>query len=148
MHSSPRPTAADAMLPPELQVGDHTSIDRALDVLRGSRTDLVLIRDDTGRCAGIVTREQLSVPGAKPWYADNTRVRDIAHDHSPFARPGMPAAEVAADMRERSLAALPVVDDDGYAVGIVTAARLQTVLTTGPGNTTEQPDRDLGADAP
>lgn len=60
----------------------------------------------------------------------------------------MPAAEVAADMRERSLAALPVVDDDGYAVGIVTAARLQTVLTTGPGDTTKQPDRDLGADAP
>ncbi|WP_276209659.1 CBS domain-containing protein [Streptomyces albus] len=72
----------------------------------------------------------------------------MAHDHSPFARPAMPAAEVAADMRERSLAALPVVDDDGYAVGIVTAARLQTVLTTGPGDTTKQPDRDLGADAP
>lgn len=139
---------ADAMLPPELQVSDHTSIDRALDVLRGSRTDLVLVRDDTGRCAGIVTREQLSAPGAKPWYADNTRVRDIVHDHSPFACPAMPAAEVAADMRERSLAGLPVVDDDGYAVGIVTAARLRTVLTTRPGNTTEQPDRDLGAGAP
>ncbi|WP_405959642.1 CBS domain-containing protein [Streptomyces sp. NBC_00024] len=139
MLSSTPPTAADAMLAPEVQVSDHTSIDRALDVLRGSHTEFVLIRDDTGRCAGLVTRDQLAVPGAKPWYAENTRVRDIAHDHSPFARPGMPAADVAADLRERSLTALPVVDDDGYALGIVTATRLQMVLAASAGGTDEQP---------
>ncbi|MFF7645076.1 CBS domain-containing protein [Streptomyces canus] len=139
MPSPTHPTAADAMLAPELQVSDHTSIDRALDVLRGSHTEFVLIRDDTGRCAGIVTRDQLMAHGAKPWYAENTRVRDIAHDHSPFARPGMPAADVAADMRNRSLAALPVVDDDGFALGIVTATRLQTVLAASAGGTAEQP---------
>ncbi|WP_406391211.1 CBS domain-containing protein [Streptomyces sp. NBC_00882] len=132
------PTAADAMIAPELQISDHTSIDRALDVLRGSHTEFVLIRDDTGRCAGIVTRDQLAEHEAKPWYAENTRVRDIAHDHSPFARPGMPAADVAADLRERSLAALPVVDDDGFALGIVTATRLQTVLAAAEGGPAQQ----------
>ncbi|MGW3939913.1 hypothetical protein ACWEKP_30110, partial [Streptomyces phaeochromogenes] len=90
MPSPTPPTAADAMLAPEVQVSDHTGIDRALDVLRGSHTEFVLIRDDTGRCAGIVTRDQLADHGVKPWYAENTRVRDIAHDHSPFARPRMP----------------------------------------------------------
>lgn len=35
MPSSTHPTAADAMLAPEIQVSDHSSIDRALDVLRG-----------------------------------------------------------------------------------------------------------------
>ncbi len=139
MPSPTPPTAADAMLAPELQISDHTSIDRALDVLRGSHTEFALLRDDTGRCAGIVTRDQLAAPGAKPWYAENTRVRDIAHDRGPFARPGMPAAEVAADMRKRWLAALPVVDDDGYALGIVTAPRLQAVLAASAGGTTEQP---------
>lgn len=127
------------MLAPELQISDHSSIDRALDVLCGSHTEFVLIRDDTGRCAGIVTRDQLVAHGTKPWYAENTRVRDIAHDHSPFARPGMPAADVAADMRKRWLAALPVVDDDGYALGIVTATRLQTILAASAGGTAEQP---------
>jgi len=137
--SSPTPTAADAMLAPEVQVSDHTTIDRAFDVLCGSHTEFVLIRDDTGRCAGLVTREQLIVPGAKPWYAENTRVRDIAPDHSPFARPGMAAVDVAADMQERSLAALPVVDDDGFALGIVTATGLETVLAASAGGTAERP---------
>ncbi|MCX4718165.1 CBS domain-containing protein [Streptomyces virginiae] len=133
------PTAADAMIPPDLQISDHTSIDRALDVLRGSHSQYVLIRDDTGRCAGIVTRDQLTALGAKPWYAENTRVRDIAHDHSPFARPGMPASEAAAAMRERSLTVLPVVDEEGFAVGILTTERLQTLLGTASQDTQEQP---------
>lgn len=63
----------------------------------------------------------------------------MAHDHSAFARPGMPAADVTADLRERSLTALPVVDDDGFALGIVTATRLQTVLAASAGGTAEQP---------
>ncbi|UIX34235.1 CBS domain-containing protein [Streptomyces sp. GQFP] len=139
MPSPTPPTAADAMLAPELQVSDHTSIDRALDVLRGSHTEFVLIRDDTGRCAGIVTSDQRVAHGAKPWYAESTRDRDVAHDHSPFTCPAMPAADVAADMRERSLAALPGVDDDGFALGIVTAARLQTVLAASAGGRAERP---------
>ncbi|WP_129260357.1 CBS domain-containing protein [Streptomyces sp. M3] len=139
MTSPPSPTAAAAMIAPDLQVSDHTSIDRALDVLRGSHTEYVLIRDDTGRCAGIVSRDQLTAHEAKPWYAENTRVRDIAHDHSPFAHPDMPAPEAAAAMRERSLTALPVVDDDGFAVGILTAARLQTLLGTAPESAGDRP---------
>lgn len=127
------------MIAPDLQVSDHTSIDRALDVLRGSHNQYVLIRDDTGRCAGIVTRDQLAAHEPKPWYAENTRVRDIAHDHSPFARPDMPAADAAAAMRERSLTVLPVVDDDGFAVGILTAARLQTLLGGASQDTEVQP---------
>ncbi|MCX5604847.1 CBS domain-containing protein [Streptomyces phaeochromogenes] len=112
---------------PLVQIADHAGVDRALDVLRGSRTDFVLVRDDTGRCAGVVTREQLAAHDAKPWYADSTRVRDIAHDCGPYAHPGTLAEAAAAAMSERSLAVLPVVDDDGYAVGVLTAARLRAV---------------------
>ncbi|MFD9607499.1 CBS domain-containing protein [Streptomyces sp. NBC_01224] len=129
------PTAADAMIAPDLQISDHVSIDRALDVLRGSRTQYVLIRDDAGRCAGIITLDQLTAHAAQPWYAEDTRVRDIAHDSGPFAHPGMPASEAAAAMRERSLTILPVVDEDGFAVGILTTARLQALLGTLPEDT-------------
>ncbi|MGW1655914.1 CBS domain-containing protein [Streptomyces atratus] len=129
------PTAADAMIAPDLQVSDHISIDRALDVLRGSHSQYVLIRDDAGRCAGIITLDQLTAHAPKPWYAENTRVRDIAHDRGPFAHPGMLASEAAAAMRERSLTILPVVDEDGFAVGILTTARLQALLGTPPEDT-------------
>ncbi|MGW3411392.1 CBS domain-containing protein [Streptomyces sp. NPDC000888] len=121
-----RRTVADAMIVPLVQVADHAGVDTALDVLRACHTDFVLIRNDTGRCAGIVTREQLTTRDAEPWYTDNTRVRDIAHDCGPYAHPGMLAEEAVAAMSERSLTALPVVDDDGYAVGVLIGARLQT----------------------
>ncbi|MCM2425153.1 CBS domain-containing protein [Streptomyces sp. RKAG337] len=120
MTDAARPTVADAMALPELHVSDHTTIDRALAVLHGARTDHVLIRDDEGHCAGIVTRDQLTAHSAQPWYTEATRVRDIPHDCSPFARPDMPLSEAEATMRERSLAVWPVVDDDGVALGVLT----------------------------
>lgn len=120
MTPAARPTVADVMAPPELHVSDHTTIDKALDVLRGAHTDHVLVRDDEGHCAGIVTRDQLTAHRAQPWYTEATRVRDIPHDCSPFARPDMPLSDAQATMRERSLAVWPVVDDEGVAVGVLT----------------------------
>jgi CBS domain-containing protein len=126
--SSARPTAADAMVAPVVQLAEHSTVDRALDVLRGSHSEFALIRDDTGRCAGVITRDQLTAYSAEPWYIQETRLRDVAHDTGPFAGCDTGAQEAAAALRDRGLSALPVVDGDGYAVGILTAEGLQAVL--------------------
>lgn len=131
---SARPTAADVMVAPVVQLAEHSPVDSALDVLRGSHSEFALIRDDTGRCAGIITSDQLTAYGAEPWYVQETRLCDIAHDTGPFVHPDTGAQEAAAALRDRGLRALAVIDDDGYAVGILTAEALQAVVGTPPDN--------------
>ncbi|WP_033824061.1 CBS domain-containing protein, partial [Kitasatospora sp. MBT63] len=81
-----------------------------------SGADHLLVRDDDGGCAGLLTRRHLA-----PFQAHSrTPVRDIVLDRAPFATPDMSAATAAAAMRARGLDTWPVVDHDGHAIGLLT----------------------------
>ncbi|AUG75350.1 CBS domain-containing protein [Kitasatospora sp. MMS16-BH015] len=118
-----RPTAtttvSDLMTTPDLQISDDVTADTATDILNGSGADHVLVRDDDGRCAGLLTRLHLAPFQARSWYTERTAVRDIALDRAPFATPDMPAAAAATAMRARGLTTWPVVDHDGHAIGLL-----------------------------
>ena len=130
MTTSParEPTVADAMTPPELQVSDHTAVDKALDVLDSAHIDFLLVRNDYGRCAGVVSLAQLDHYRSQPWYTQDIRIRDIAFTRKPFARPDLAAAAAADVMRARGITAWPVVDADGSTIGAVTLERIAEVL--------------------
>ncbi|MFE9425744.1 CBS domain-containing protein [Kitasatospora sp. NPDC006697] len=112
-------TVGDLMKCPELQVSDDVMVDMAVDVLQSSGADHLLVRDDDGRCAGLLTRLHLAPFQARSWYTERTAVRDIVFDRGPFATADMPADAAAAAMRARGLVAWPVVDHDGHAVGLL-----------------------------
>jgi CBS-domain-containing membrane protein len=122
------PTVTDAMAPPELQVSDHTAVDKALDVLGGAHVGYLLVRNDEGRCAGVVTAAQLDRYRSQTWYVQDTRIRDIAFTREPFARPELTAAVAAVVMRARGITAWPVVDSEGSAIGVVTPERIEAAL--------------------
>jgi CBS domain-containing protein len=128
------PTVSDAMTPPGLQVSDHTAVDKALDVLGSAHVDHLLVRNDYGRCAGVVTLAQLERYRSQPWYTQDIRIRDIAFTREPFGRPDLSAAAAAEVMRARGIAAWPVVDTDGSAVGVVTLERIAEVQRQGADN--------------
>ncbi|WP_370095307.1 CBS domain-containing protein [Streptacidiphilus sp. MAP12-20] len=119
------PVAAEVMIPADLQVSDHTAVDKALSILHSAHIDHLLIRGDDGRCVGLVTRDQLAGYLSQPWYGQHSRLRDIEHDGGPFARADMSAAAAAAVMKARDLSAWPVVNDDGFALGVITEERLR-----------------------
>ncbi|WP_371478875.1 HPP family protein [Kitasatospora sp. NBC_00315] len=114
-------TVGDLMQRPELQITDDIMADTAMDILLSSGADHLLVRDEGGRCAGLLTRLHLAPFQARSWYTERTPVRDILHDRAPFATADMPAALAAAAMRSRGLDAWPVVDHDGRAIGLLTA---------------------------
>ncbi|MGW7445259.1 CBS domain-containing protein [Kitasatospora sp. NPDC054795] len=116
---APTATVGDLMKRPELQISDDVMVDTAMDILRSSGADHVLVRDDDGRCAGLLTRLHLAPFQARSWYTERTAVRDIVLDRAPFATADMPATTAAAAMRARRLDAWPVVDHDGYAIGLL-----------------------------
>ncbi|MFI6105999.1 CBS domain-containing protein [Streptomyces sp. NPDC051310] len=111
----------DAMGPTGPQVGDDMNLDLALSVLAAARSGHLVVCDADGRCTGLVSRTQLTDHPAGTWYTDLTSLRDVAHDRGPFTSvlTALPVAERA--MRGRTQQASVVVDDDGYAVGILAA---------------------------
>ncbi|WP_406208220.1 CBS domain-containing protein [Kitasatospora sp. NBC_01560] len=115
------PTVGDLMKRPDLQISDDVMVDTAMDILRTSGADHLLVRDDDGRCAGLLTRLHLAPFQARSWYTERTAVRDIVLDRAPFATADMPAATAAAAMRSRGLDAWPVVDREGRVIGLLGA---------------------------
>ncbi|MFJ9953350.1 CBS domain-containing protein [Kitasatospora sp. NPDC091207] len=112
-------TVGDLMKCPELQISDDVMVDTAMDIMKSSGADHVLVRDDDGRCAGLLTRLHLAPFQARSWYTERTPVRAIVLHRAPFATADMPAAVAAAAMRARGLDTWPVVDHDGHAIGLL-----------------------------
>ncbi|WP_374228098.1 CBS domain-containing protein [Streptacidiphilus sp. ASG 303] len=116
-------TALDAMAPPGPQVGDDMVVDIALSVLISARVEHLLVQDEDGRCSGLVTRDQLTAHRGGSWYCEQTRLRDIVHDRGPFTSSATSLGSADGALRDRMLGASPVVDENGYALGVLALAR-------------------------
>ncbi|WP_371498636.1 CBS domain-containing protein [Kitasatospora sp. NBC_00374] len=124
-------TVGAVMAAPDYQITDDTSIDRANDVLRGANVPYLVLRDHDGRCSGLVTRAQLAPFLADPRLAERVPIRDVAHDQGPYAWPEMAVDTAAVAMQVRSLQAWPVVDDEGFLLGVLTPDRLARAVYEG-----------------
>jgi CBS domain-containing protein len=117
--NGPAQTAGDAMTTPGPQVRDDMAVDVALSVLTSARIPHLVVCDADGRCTGLVTRDQLAAIPSTPWDTDDTRLRDIVHDRGPFTPVLMPRHDAEDAMQGRKLGASPVIDEDGYALGVL-----------------------------
>lgn len=115
-------TAADAMDIGGPQVCDDMTVEVALSVMAGARTGHLLVCDDSGQCAGLVTQAQLTAALDSSGYTDRVRLRDILGDCGPFVSPVTTMAEAEHAMRHRQVDALPVVDEHGSALGVLVLA--------------------------
>ncbi|MEU7422298.1 hypothetical protein [Streptomyces sp. NPDC040750] len=104
---------------PGPQVDEHMMVDVALSVLIGARVPHLLLQDADGRCTGLVTRDQLAAHRGGSWYIDPTRLRDIPLDRGPFTPSTTVLDDAEAAMRVRTLDVSPVVDEQGYALGVL-----------------------------
>ncbi|MEV7783045.1 CBS domain-containing protein [Kitasatospora sp. NPDC088351] len=126
-------TVADAMEPFEYQIPDDSTVDQADDILRSAGVPYLLVRDHNGRCEGLVTRTGLHPFLAPPWYTELTPVSSTRHQRGPFAWPTMTLSTAAVAMRIKHLTVWPVIDDDGYLLGILTADRVAGLIDSASG---------------
>ncbi|MFD8794968.1 CBS domain-containing protein [Streptomyces vinaceus] len=117
------PTVDDAMEAADLQACDDMTVEVALAVMAGARADHLLVCDENGLCTGLVTRAQLTTVRDGVAYTDRARLRDVLGDRGPFASPMTTMAEADHAMRYRRLTALPVVDEQGGALGALALSR-------------------------
>ncbi|MET9600663.1 CBS domain-containing protein [Streptomyces sp. NPDC006459] len=116
-------TVDDVMEAAGPQVCDDMTVEVALAVMAGARADHLLVCDEDGLCTGVVTRARLTVVRDSAAYTDRTRLREVLGDRGPFASPMTTMAEADHAMRYRRLTALPVVDEQGSAMGVLALSR-------------------------
>ncbi|GGU78001.1 hypothetical protein GCM10010275_10820 [Streptomyces litmocidini] len=68
-----------------LQVGDDMTVEVALAVMAGARAGRLLVCDDDGLYAGLVTPAQLTAVRDSPAYTDRLRLRDLPGGGAPPA---------------------------------------------------------------
>ncbi|TYC74334.1 CBS domain-containing protein [Streptomyces sp. CB01881] len=125
-------TVADAMDPCGYAIADDSTVDQANDIFRGSDVEYLLVRDHDGRCEGLVTRIGLHPSLDRPLCTERTTISATSHQRGPFAWPTMGLALAAIAMRIKHLAVWPVVDEDGYLLGVITADRATGLLAVAP----------------
>ncbi|MEV6727626.1 MULTISPECIES: CBS domain-containing protein [unclassified Streptomyces] len=116
-------TVDEVMEAAGLQVCDDMTVEVALAVMAGSRTDHLLVCDEDGLCTGLVTQAQLTAVREGAAYTDQLRVRDVLGERGPFTSPMTAMTEAEHAMHYRRLTALPVVDEHGSALGVLALAR-------------------------
>lgn len=117
------PTVAEAMGRPEHQIADDVLVDKALEILCDAQADHLPVLARDGRFVGLVTRVQLAPYLPRSWYTARTPVRAVIPQGGPFAWPEMAIGSAIEAMRIRSLEDWPVVDDEGYLVGVLNLER-------------------------
>ena len=103
----------------------------ALDRFRLTGLRHLVVTDETGRCAGVVSDRTISAvwPGAAMSGLQH-RIGDVLHPGRPTARPDETVSVAARRMLGAGVDALPVVDGSEDVVGIVTGSDLVRVLAT------------------
>ncbi|WP_060905406.1 CBS domain-containing protein [Streptomyces scabiei] len=116
-------TAMEVMGPAGPQVCDDMSVGVALAIMAAARTVRLVVCDQDGQCTGLVTRTELTAVLDTSDYTDRVRLRDILGDYGSFTSPVTTMAEAEHAMRTRRLGVLPVVDEQGSALGILALSR-------------------------
>lgn len=116
-------TVDDVMEAAGPQVCDDMTVEVALAVMASARADHLLVCDEDGLCTGLVSQSQLAAIRDSAAYTDRVRLRAVLGDRGPFASPATTMAEADHAMRYRRLDALPVVDEQGSALGVLALAR-------------------------
>ncbi|WSD65202.1 CBS domain-containing protein [Actinacidiphila glaucinigra] len=105
---------------PGPQVWDDMTVEVALSVMASARTGHLVVCDEDGRCTSLVTLAQLTAFRDGHAYTDQVRLREVAGTGGPFASPVTQMAEAQHTMSHRRLTAVPVIDEHGCAVGVLT----------------------------
>lgn len=105
------------------QVCDDMSIEVALAVMAAARTGRLVVCDQDDQGTGLVTQTELAAVRDSSAYTDRVRLRDILGGHGSLTSPVTAMAEAEHAICTRRLGALPVVDEQGKALGVLALSR-------------------------
>jgi len=154
MIAAPRRTVAELMSAPVVAVDELTGVKEVARLLSERGFNAVPVTTRLGRLVGVVTEDDLIVrqdpkvqhqahfwsdPRRDERQRARGRVAREVMSHPPMTiAPDAPASDAAEVMHEHHLKSLPVVDEEGTLVGMITRRDLLKLLT--------RPDPDIAED--
>ncbi|MEM0061321.1 MAG: CBS domain-containing protein [Fervidicoccaceae archaeon] len=121
MSKSSKGTVESIMSKPPITVHKNDSVQDAAKLMFNNRIGSVLVVDDDGRLIGILTERDLVylVSTGKSQLLNEYPVWQLMTENPVTAKPTDTIEEALARMKEINVRHLPVVDDDGKPVGVL-----------------------------
>ncbi len=107
------------MVTPPVTVTKDTSVREAARIMYERKVGSVLVVDEEGRLVGIVTERDIVFACAQGWDADKHAVWEIMTENPATIRPSDNVVAAMEKMRRLGVRHLPVVDEAGRPVGMV-----------------------------
>ena len=111
--------AEDVMSKPPITLPVTATVDDAIKLMWENSVGSVLIVDENGKLVGIVPQRDVLYTGYRGLCGKGIPVRDVMTENPITAKPGDPIDEVSRKMREADISHLPVVDEEGKPVGVL-----------------------------
>jgi CBS domain-containing protein len=109
-------TTADLMTTDVVTVKPRQHLARALEVVHSDRIRHLPVVDDQGKLIGLITQRDLLAAGSEL----DRRIADIMQVEIKTVSPDTPAYESAYLLLRHDIGCVPVTDDRGHLLGIVT----------------------------
>jgi len=109
--------AKDIMATPPVTISDKARITEAARLMCENRIGSVLVVNESGKLIGIVTERDLACAVAKE--CEDAPVWGVMTENPVTVKPEAPVEEIVRIMGELGVRHMPVVDDEGKPLGVI-----------------------------
>ena len=120
----------DIMTTPPLTIGRDVRVEEAAKKMYENRVGSLLVVDEEGVLVGIITERDILYAVGEGLIGKGVPVWEVMTENPVTAKPDEPLVEALDKMVEARIRHLPVVDEDGKPVGIVSIRDLTDGLLT------------------
>jgi len=111
--------AEDLMTRDPVTIKEDASIAEAAKIMWKKRIGSLLVVDENGKLKGIVTERDLVFACSEEWDVREHKVYEIMTENPIAAKSDDDVIEVINKMREANVRHLPIVDEEGRPVGVI-----------------------------
>jgi CBS domain-containing protein len=121
---------ASIMIKKLVALGPKDPLSKAAQLMREEEVGCVLVLDERRKPLGILTDRDLVVRGVATGRSLSTPVEEVMSRNPFTTKPTEPVMLAARRMADLLVRRLPVVDEEGRAVGLISVDDLLTILIT------------------
>lgn len=122
--------AEDVMTQPPVTASMDTNLREISKLMVEKRVGSVLIVDEDGKLRGIVTERDIVFGCAEGWNAEERRAWEVMTENPIAVKPNENILDVIKKMRDLNVRHMPVVDDEGRPVGVISARDVLDMVLT------------------
>ncbi len=109
----------DIMSKPPITLSVSATVDDAVKTMWENQIGSVLVVDEDGKLVGIVTQRDILYTGYRGLCGKGIPVRDVMTENPITVKPDDPVEEAIRKMKDADVSHLPVVDEEGKPVGVL-----------------------------